>query len=191
MGLIFLNGPSSAGKSSIARELQHCLDDYYLHLGIDTFIAMMPDNANALGESDQKADGFYWQTQLLQNQPVKRISSGSFGKKVNTVYRTTVRHMIDSGLKVSVDDVIDGETEMAIWQSVLAGCNCLYIGVTCSDESLRLRERKRGDRLPGSAIEQASRVHQGISYDLTVNTDRLSASECAETIKRYIALIGS
>lgn len=81
MDLIFLNGPSSAGKSSIARELQHCLDDYYLYLGIDTFIAMMPENANALGESDQKADGFYWQTQLLHNQPVKRISSGSFGKK--------------------------------------------------------------------------------------------------------------
>lgn len=35
MEVIILNGASSSGKSSIAKELQALLPQYYLHLGID------------------------------------------------------------------------------------------------------------------------------------------------------------
>jgi chloramphenicol 3-O phosphotransferase len=40
--IILLNGTSSSGKSSVARALQEVLSEPYLHLGIDTFIAMLP-----------------------------------------------------------------------------------------------------------------------------------------------------
>ncbi|MGB7995979.1 MAG: hypothetical protein WCF45_07595, partial [Photobacterium halotolerans] len=123
-----------AGKSSIARELQHCLNDYYLHLGIDTFIAMMPEKSNRL--------------------------------------------------KVIVDDAINGAEEMAVWQSVLAGKQCLFVGIFCADELLNQREKQRGDRLEGSAIEQASRVHEGIRYDIEINTDTHSPLACAQQILR-------
>ncbi|MCB0092442.1 MAG: hypothetical protein KDE54_31355, partial [Caldilineaceae bacterium] len=42
MDVIYLNGPSSAGKTSLARALQSLLPGYYLHIGIDMLIEMMP-----------------------------------------------------------------------------------------------------------------------------------------------------
>jgi chloramphenicol 3-O phosphotransferase len=40
--VIYLNGTSSAGKSSIARALQAKLDDLYLHVPLDVFLQMVP-----------------------------------------------------------------------------------------------------------------------------------------------------
>ncbi|MCX4030255.1 hypothetical protein H0A36_26065 [Endozoicomonas sp. SM1973] len=50
MDVIYLNGASSSGKSSLAKELQDLLYDYYLCIGIDSLIAMMPAKANRWGE---------------------------------------------------------------------------------------------------------------------------------------------
>lgn len=41
--VIVLNGISSAGKSTIARQLQSSLDGPYLVFGVDTLIAAMPE----------------------------------------------------------------------------------------------------------------------------------------------------
>jgi chloramphenicol 3-O phosphotransferase len=41
--LILLNGASSAGKSSILKELQNTLEEPYLNAGIDKFIFMLPE----------------------------------------------------------------------------------------------------------------------------------------------------
>ena len=40
--IIFINGTSSSGKTSIVRALQDLLDKPYLEAGIDKFIFMMP-----------------------------------------------------------------------------------------------------------------------------------------------------
>src|SRR5258708_20337366 len=40
--IIFLNGTSSAGKTSIARLLQEQLPAPYLHIALDTFLNMFP-----------------------------------------------------------------------------------------------------------------------------------------------------
>src|SRR5215210_7269944 len=40
--VIFLNGTSSAGKSSIAKILQETMDGYFIHTGIDHFIERLP-----------------------------------------------------------------------------------------------------------------------------------------------------
>jgi chloramphenicol 3-O phosphotransferase len=38
--IIFLNGCSSAGKTSISKAIQELSDTPWLHIGIDTFIGM-------------------------------------------------------------------------------------------------------------------------------------------------------
>ncbi|MBL1241828.1 MAG: chloramphenicol phosphotransferase, partial [OCS116 cluster bacterium] len=43
MDIIFLNGASSTGKTSIVKALQDLLEDNYLHIGIDKFLGMMPE----------------------------------------------------------------------------------------------------------------------------------------------------
>lgn len=184
--IIFLNGASSSGKSSIAKQLQEILEDGYLHIGIDTFIGLMPDKSNQLANTNVTAEGFYWRPTTLNGRTIYKIAKGAYGVQVNDVYRTTITHLADSGLNVIVDDICDGQDEMRIWHEVLSGYDCLFVGIFCDDDELERREKARGDRQLGTAIEQSFRVHQGIQYALTVDTSSQSVEQCAELIKQKL-----
>lgn len=184
--IIFLNGASSSGKSTIAKNLQAILDDRYLHIGIDTFIGLMPEQSNQLACTAVVADGFYWQPVTLHGKTRYRIAKGNYGKQVNNAYRTTVAHLANCGLNVIVDDVCDGDNEMQIWRTVLQNYDCLLVGVFCDNDVLEQREQARGDRQRGTAIEQSARVHQGIKYDLIIDTTLHSAAQCALMIKQKL-----
>ena len=41
--IIFLNGTSSSGKSSIAKALQNLLETPFLHVSADDFLSMLPE----------------------------------------------------------------------------------------------------------------------------------------------------
>lgn len=185
--VIILNGASSSGKTSIAKQLQAILPENYLHIGIDTFIAMMALKTNQLTISDKAADGFYFNSETVNGSDVQRIRSGEYGKRVNKLYHSTVKHFVDSGFKVIVDDVMDGKSEQDAWRSLLGEAETLYIGVECSSEVLAERERCRKDRIQGSAQEQAERVHDGVKYDLIVSTTTSSVDECAQAIAAHKA----
>lgn len=186
MDIIFLNGSSSSGKSAIARELQHQLDGCYLHIGIDTFIGMMPSKLNRLSDGEGQSEGFYFEDCLVDGNPAYRVRSGPTGRAINHAYRDTVRLLASLGLGVLVDDVIDGAAEWENWEDALSGYSVLKVGVYCDEEILRHREAERGDRRIGSAIEQARRVHQGMRYDVTVDTSHCSPLACAHVIMRRI-----
>ncbi|USD66977.1 AAA family ATPase [Vibrio sp. SCSIO 43136] len=181
--VIILNGASSSGKSSIAVELQKLLSVPYMHLGIDHFISMMPANQNVLDKINLISEGFYWTT---NNEGLPRISSGEYGKQVNAVFHSTVRHLAQSGINLIVDDVMDGSREQALWGEMLTGINHLYVQVQCDVAELEQREAKRSDRMKGSAREQAMRVHSGVQYDFSVNTQDKSSAYCARQIMDFI-----
>ncbi|WP_348529832.1 hypothetical protein [Mesorhizobium sp. LNJC405B00] len=50
------------------------------------------------------------------------------------------------------------------------------------------RARPRADRLPGLARWQYGRVHNGMDYDLEVDTSRLTPLECARRIQERFRL---
>ena len=44
--IIYLNEPSSSGKTTLAKALQHTFDEPFLHIGIDKIIGWMPEKVN-------------------------------------------------------------------------------------------------------------------------------------------------
>ncbi len=44
--IIYINGPSSSGKTTLAKALQQEFDQPFLHIGIDRVIGMMPEKLN-------------------------------------------------------------------------------------------------------------------------------------------------
>jgi chloramphenicol 3-O phosphotransferase len=44
--IIYLNGPSSSGKTTLAKALQEEFEQPFLHIGIDRVIGMMPVKLN-------------------------------------------------------------------------------------------------------------------------------------------------
>lgn len=187
MNVIILNGASSSGKSSIAKALQEVLPDNFLHIGIDSFISMMPQKTLNLSTPDIASDGFYWRSVETAQGSVLRIQSGQFGAQINRAYHSTVRHLVDSGLKVIVDDVMDGGREQREWLEALEGIETIFIAVRCSDADLCQREKKRSDRINGSALEQNTRVHNDVDYAFEVSTTQFTALECARQIAAHIS----
>lgn len=182
MDIIFLNGASSSGKSSIVKALQNALPGNYLHIGIDKFLGMMPDKSNDW-EGETIRDGFYWQKiKLKDGSPAFKISAGEYGRQINTAYRQTTAKLAAMGLKIIVDDVINGNEELQLWKKLLKPYKTIYIGVHCDIELLIRREKQRGNRKIGTAIEQYHRVHTDIEYDFNVDSGKMSAQDCAMAI---------
>ncbi len=186
MHIIFLNGASSSGKTSLARELQAQLSDYYLYFGMDAFIDTMPAKSNCF-DGTLKCDGFYWEDVILPNGGSgKLVASGEFGVKIEESFRIVVKTLLDCGHNLIIDNVIDGKDEMLIWKGLLAGHDSCYVGLTCSLETLMERENERNERVIGSAAEQYFRTHVGVEYDIVIDTGAESRQACARLILDHI-----
>ena len=73
------------------------------------------------------------------------------------------------------------------WQQALDGLDVLWVGVRCDGTVAAGREIARGDRVPGMAASQAEVVHQGVFYDVEVDTTHTEALACARAIAGHVS----
>ncbi|MFF9511794.1 chloramphenicol phosphotransferase CPT [Streptomyces sp. NPDC014724] len=167
---IVLNGGSSSGKSGIARCLQAVLPDPWLSFGVDTLVDAMP-------ASMQASDGG------IEFAPDGEVIVGPEFRTLETAWIEGVAAMARAGARVIVDEVfLGGADSQRRWQKALDGVGVLWVGVRCESEVAAAREVARGDRITGMAALQADVVHQGVFYDLEVDTTRNESMECARII---------
>ncbi len=162
--IIFLNGISSAGKTSIAKILQNLIAQPYLHVTLDAFEDMMPDRYELGG-------AFEWTTLF------PTVLSG---------FHHSIGALATAGNNLIVDHVM---VHREGWHSSLAECldvlrpfPVYFVGVRCPLDELKRREQARGDRSIGTVERQFPRVHQHELYDLEVDTSCASAEACAAQI---------
>ena len=163
--IIFLNGVTSAGKTSIVEALQNCADCYFYVVANDLFEQM-------LGDLFLRED--YW---------------GHLSRVIILMYHTAKLYS-DMGHNVLIDGILVERPEIAPHYRQLADIlvdNPLSIvEVACPLEICRTRNLTRGDRYEMQSDEQAAIVAQGIDYALRVETDKMSPEECAEAIVRAL-----
>jgi chloramphenicol 3-O phosphotransferase len=63
----------------------------------------------------------------------------------------------------------------------------LWVGVRCDPAIAAGREIARGDRVAGMAASQAEMVHEGVGYDLEVDTGHAESLACARAIAARVA----
>ena len=91
--------------------------------------------------------------------------------------------MVRAGARVIIDEVfLGGTASQQRWQKALDGLRVLWVGVRCEGAVAVGREIARGDRVTGMAAAQAEVVHQGVVYDLEVDTTHAESPECARAI---------
>lgn len=56
----------------------------------------------------------------------------------------------------------------------------------CDAAVAEAREAARGDRVTGMATKQADVVHEGVTYDLEVDTTQTGSMDCARTIAAHL-----
>ncbi|MGC4985453.1 chloramphenicol phosphotransferase CPT family protein [Streptomyces sp. DT193] len=163
--IIFLNGTSSSGKSSVARELLDVLDDgVFFHLAVDGFNAMR--TKRALGAEELES-------------ALRRTRMG---------FHRSIAAMAEVGNDIVVDHVLSEPWRLLDCLSVLRAEDVLFVGVHCPLEELLRREQARGDRPSGLAAHQYDLVHRHGDYDLECDTSTSSPRECAERIKDFLPL---
>lgn len=88
-----------------------------------------------------------------------------------------------SGTGVILDEVfLEGARQQERLRGVLGGLEVLWIGVMCDGRVAATREALRPDRVPGMAESQAQAVHDGVEYDVVVDTEDKTPEECTATI---------
>ena len=155
--LILLNGPSSAGKSTIAGELalklRQCGAEPVI-ISIDNYMKLEP------GEEIWEDDVFEIMPDMCRD----------------------ITPALQQGKTVIVDHVI---TSARIYEALLdaaAGFRMTAVLVSCSVETLRRREKERGDRFPGSAETSLQYLYPKEGYDLRIDSGENGPTESAKKI---------
>jgi chloramphenicol 3-O phosphotransferase len=168
--VIVLNGGSSSGKSGIARCLQAVLPDPWLAFGVDTLVQAMP------GSLQMSAAG-------LEFAPDGEVIVGPEFRTLEAAWIQGVAAMAHAGARIILDEVfLGGAASQQRWKRALGTLQVLWVGVRCESAVAAGREIARGDRVVGMAVSQAELAHQGVSYDLQVDTTHAEALECAQAI---------
>ena len=171
--VIVLNGGSSSGKSGLARCLQAVLPDPWLAFGVDTLVEAMPASMKASETG-------------IEFAPDGGVVVGPSFRALEEAWIEGIAAMARVGARVIVDEVfLGGAVSQQRWQKALSGLQVLWVGVRCESSVAAGRELARGDRVVGMAELQADVVHQGVFYDLEVDTTHIEALECARIIAAH------
>ena len=181
--VIYLNGPSSSGKTTLARALQHALEQPYLHLGIDKIIGWMPEKINDWTGKEAPL-GYSWKASKDETgNLIQELQIGPIAQKIEETFREVVLTLVKMGHHLIIDDVSFGKEQIDEWRESLKDFRVLWIGVNAPLPVLEQREKERGNRILGSARGQFHKVHVDAIYDLEVDTHQSTLSEIVEKIK--------
>jgi len=171
--VIVLNGGSSSGKTGIARCLQAVLPEPWLVFGTDTLVGAIPASMQTSAAGIEfAADG--------------QVLVGPRFRALEAAWIEGIAAMARAGARIIVDEVfLGGAASQQRWKAALDGLRVLWVGVHCDSAVAASREIARGDRIIGMAASQAAVVHQGVGYDLEVDTTRAEALDCARAIAAH------
>ncbi|MEV6488672.1 chloramphenicol phosphotransferase CPT [Actinoplanes sp. NPDC051633] len=168
--VIVVNGGSSSGKSGIVRCLQAILADPWLAFSVDGLVDAMPPSLRTTSSG-------------IEIDPGGGVSIGPQFRIVEAAWMRGVAEVARAGVGVVVDDVfLGGAASQQRWTDALDGLRVLWVGVRCEAGVAAGREIARGDRARGMAAAQATVVHEGVRYDVEVDTTHTEAVECARAI---------
>lgn len=169
--VIFLNGVSSSGKTTLAWKIQDLAREPYYQIAQDMFCEMWP--------------GEFW------NRTPEKI----FNHTMSLMYNT-VRMFVDKGENVVLDHVLlcdeklksdNGEATLQEFREIMKGVEVLYVKVECPVEELQKREKLRENREVGLAESQIVLLNPQHGYDLVIDTynedTEISAKRILELIE--------
>ncbi len=149
--IIFLHGPTSSGKSTIARVLQAQIELPFWHISIDHL-----RDAGVLPTARFKAGDFDW---------------GDSRPAFFDGFHASLASYANAGNNLILEHILDNERWLSDLRHLLTDHDVYFVGVHCALSVLSAREISRGDRPIGSARRDFETVHVGKCYDLEVQSE--------------------
>ncbi|MCX6378267.1 MAG: AAA family ATPase [Armatimonadetes bacterium] len=164
--IIFLNGASSSGKTTLGRALQKTLEHPYFYISSDQLV-----EANILPRVDKNREEGEWAWRTIR----PRFFDG---------FHRCIAALAGAGNSLIVEHVIEFPSWLDDCVRLLTPFDVLFVGVHCPLEELERRERERGDRAIGEGRSHLLEgVHTWGEYDFEVDTFLHTPDENARLIK--------
>ena len=194
--LLLINGTSSTGKTTLARALQDHWSTPMIYLGLDAWVTSTLaekywEPATTLDAI--KTDPFVRQgTHFLapnspdNPSPWPQIASGLVSDTVVFMLHDTAFAFLAKGMSVVLDTVFLKAAWRDDFLTKAEQQACCLIQMTASEEILTMREQARGNRMENVFRSLLPIVHQGIHYDLSLDTGILSTEEAVALVLTYV-----
>jgi chloramphenicol 3-O phosphotransferase len=160
---IVLHGPTSAGKTMLAKALQASSPLPAFHISLDAFVCM--SNRRDMRSDAERDEAYKVHCENL---------------------RATLTRVAQTGFDIILDLVLRDEAEFQACLRALGGRATYVIGVSAPLHVLEARERSRVDRASGIAKEQAADPVYKRPYDLLLDTSKTSPEAGAAAIRELI-----
>ncbi len=159
--ITFLNGVTSAGKTSIVEALQERDDVFFYVVANDLFQEMV-------GEKYLREN--YWK--YLSEVIIMMYHTAK-------LYSDMGKHVLIDGILVEREEIVPHYQQL---MEIMKDNPLDVVEVYCPLDVCRKRNIARGDRYESQSDEQAELMAKEIAYRLRVDTSCHSPEECAEMI---------
>jgi chloramphenicol 3-O phosphotransferase len=180
--IIFLNGCSSSGKTSIAKALQQLSSEPLLHMGTDWIGSTLPEKFCDMG--DKSKEGFYYFEESKNSRgKIVSVKRGILGEKFFNKAAEAIKVISESNVKIILDEVLVNQDGINSYLKWFTREEILFVKIFADYDVLIKREQDRGDRIIGFVNGQFDLVHNFIDdYDLEIDTGEISPNESAKKI---------
>lgn len=158
--IVLLNGPSCAGKTSLANALARQLPTPWLVMPVDLF-------------------------HHIRSRPQSKLAPDQWQRvfqETRSAYHRALAGAALAGCDVIGDHVLSEPWRLTEQLALTSGLDVLLVHVTCDLDELERRERHRSDREPGTARAQADVVFAHGDCDFVVDTTQAKPEACAARV---------
>ena len=182
--VVLLNGASSAGKTTLARELQRIWPGPLQHVALDQFRDGMAGQYRGMNSQtgEPGARGLNVVPVRTPDGVVTELRFGDVGRQMLKAMRRAAAAFAASGVDVVLDDLLLEPGFLHDYLDALDGFAVTFVGVKCDLPTLNQREAARPGRFPGTAAAHFAQLHEHCLYDVDVDTAAHLPRECAARV---------
>jgi chloramphenicol 3-O phosphotransferase len=184
--VIFLNGTSSAGKSSIAIKLLEQLHDPFLKVGIDWYVDVL--NPTFLVDGENADQGYKFTCTEDEKGPLTTVKRGPLAVQLDFAAHKAMKVFLDNKFNLIIDEVLFEDENFKDYLSVFQEYCVYFIAIKPNVEVAEYREINRGDRVRGLARGLYNTVYSNKIYDLEIDSSKLTPQESAMVIIDFMQL---
>jgi chloramphenicol 3-O phosphotransferase len=178
---VFVNGASSAGKTSLIKAMQQIAPVPYLHVGLDHCFATVPEPWAGGGNGPFQAEGFAYRrfSPDADGLPRAGISYGPVGAVIMSAYRRSLVTMIEQGCRLAIDEMLLDADMGANYVRLLEPFDVRYVLMTAGPDCLEARCTARRYQPGFGRWSMAAADHLPRPYNVEFSSQSRTAAECA------------